>query len=237
MLAFACTSESVEVEETQEDNVIVVRTFEKEEDERKVDDPQAVLQKRYQVLLEKYGPAQVVGYGEIADNEWFFDFYPYATLLHDTLGWDFVMLANIESREGIGFVNELVGDVNASHPNYEKAIEIHKTVRLTDESNPSLVRQAFKETRDPNLSDAKQRELWFSMYEKGIHYRSGEKIGEELTEENFPRSYQISKMTGIQLERLAFIEYKMGPRGLKFLIENIPMWEHKKECLKIVLDG
>lgn len=233
LMALTCTSDP----ETKGFGKKVGTPISVEAKARKVKDPEKMLQKRYQILLEKYGPASIVGYGEIANNDWFYDFYPYAHLLYTTLGWDFVMLANIESREGIGFVNELVADVEQTHLNYKKALEIHESVRLTDASNLSLVRQAFKNTRDPNLPDEEQLELWFLMYEKGVHYRTGERIGEELTEYNFPRSYQISKETGIDFQRLAFIEYKMGQRGLKFLIENIPMWNHRKECLKILVEG
>ena len=193
LMALACTSENTEDLHSSTDPIITSV----EVADRRVKYPQQVLQKRYQVLLKKYGPARIVGLGDVANNEWFYDYYPYASLLHQTLGWDFIVLANIEAREGIGFINELVADIDQDHPNYETAIEIHQTVRLTDESNPSLVRQAFKDTRDPNLSDEIQLELWFSMYEKGVHYRSGEKNSTDLVEENFPRSYKISKETGI----------------------------------------
>ena len=189
---------------------------------------------QYQLLLKKYGSAEVKGYGGIQDVEWFHKFYPYSHLLHNESEWDFVMLATIEARMGVDFLNEMLVDIEMSHPNYKKIIEIYKIVGLTNTRSPKKSKIMFEKFRDSNLSDDRQLELWGLLFEKSIHFRMGSNISEPFTEKGFPYSAKISKKTGFSFEQLALVEYKMGLGGLRFLIKNIPMWVERKECLTIL---
>ena len=190
--------------------------------------------KQYQLLLERYGAPEVKGYGGIQDVEWFHKFYPYSNLLHNETEWDFVILATIEARMGVDFLNEMLVNIEMSHPNYKKVIEIYEVVSLSNAKNPKKATIMFEKFRDSNLSDERQLELWGLLFEKSVQFRLGSNTSEPFSEKEFPYSAKISNKTGFSFEQLALVEYKMGLNGLRFLIKNIPMWVERKECLTIL---
>ena len=229
ILLFACQQEE-EVEIQPPNPIVAANNFE-------IVQPASVderLHSRYKVLLEQYGPARIAGKGLLVDEGWCHDYFNYSFVASRLVGLDFVKLASVQAREGIDGVNLILNHVPRDHEKYEDLYKIRQLIELTNDKKVRRSHELFKLFRNPNLNDQEQIDAWLLKFKEGFALRGGTSKPEEFLPEDFPKSYEISKLTNVDFQTLAFVELKGGSGALLLLMRTIPFWSSRDECFEII---
>jgi len=192
------------------------------------------LHSKFKNLLEQYGPARIAGKGLLVDEGWCHDYFNYSFVTSRLVNIDFVKLASIQAREGVQGVNLILNHVPLAHEKYEELFEIRQLIELTNEKKVRRSHELFRIFRNPNLTDQEQINLWLERFHDGYALRGGKSKPEEFLPEDFPKSFEISKLGTVDFQMLAFIELKGGSGALLLLMRTIPFWNHRDECFEVI---
>ncbi len=191
----------------------------------------AALDETYERIVEKRGgPVKTAFKGPIVDDEWNRNHFYYPSKLSEITGLDFVKLASVKIVNGSNGLHRIVEKT----PDAGETAEAHRLMRLHDLAGARTQRKArplLESLEDDSLDEAAQRAAWLDAYVKGWELRTDSSRPLAMEPASFPEAAKVAQRTGMEFDKLAFVQYKGGRRGLESLVKTFPELDDREEVL------
>lgn len=196
-------------------------------------DAAATLKSAYDAIVASSGHPRTASNGDVVDDAWNREHFPYASALAAATGLDFVQLACVEFQTGLHGVSKVLAALDPSSPAGREGLRLQAVHRLASNLHAADAATTLEALRDPSLSPAAQRERWLDAFVEAFSLRAAGDPSVGYPPSAWPRCARIAELTGLSYEKLAAIEYKGGRKGLRVTVERIPDLPSRAEALAI----